>query len=43
LTSPDNPSLVERAFTCTSDIQGGAAASRTLEFSLDGDAAVPSV
>ncbi len=43
ITSPDNPSLVERAFTCTSDVQGAAAASRTLEFALDGDAVVPSV
>lgn len=38
--APDNKALETMIFTCTSDIQGGAVASRTLEFSTDSDLAV---
>lgn len=34
----ENPALTSMVFTCTSDIQGGNAASRTIEFALSGDA-----
>lgn len=33
-----NPALLTRVFTCTSDMQSGASAARTLEFETDGDA-----
>lgn len=39
-TCTDNPSLVSRVYTLTSDLQGSNAATRTFEFSLDGDAVV---
>lgn len=39
LSSEDNPQLEETQFTITSGFQGSAQAARTLEASLDGDAA----
>lgn len=39
----DNPALESVLFTLTSDLQGSNAASRTFEFSVDGDIAVPEV
>lgn len=41
-SSPRNRSLEQMVFTCSSDLQGGAAASRTVQFALDGDAQVSS-
>lgn len=37
----DNPSLLTKWFSCTSDLQGSNAASRTFQFSLDGDSVAP--
>lgn len=34
----DNPSLTSRVYSLTSDLQGSNVASRTFEFSVDGDA-----
>lgn len=38
--SPDNPALLTYPFVCTSDIEGGHSAARTIEFAVDGDALV---
>ena len=39
-SAPNNKALETMIFTCTSDLQGGSVASRTLEFSTDGDLVV---